>query len=951
MDRFQTTTLPKPAVGELTFSTSRALSAGSFPAAANNGMLSKFIQQQVHGADNHQVRELRRQVSQAVFALKTRCDRVIEENQRMAQSLDDLQRGQKYLVAQLARHQQREELAILREQQDGQRIRELENRLSLLLLAPLQDQPFTITAPEAHRIAICQAAHFEPAAEEPQGPALTPAPEQNDPAPEDAAGDAGRAGSQDFPASDDPCVASPADDLAREASSTDELDTLGEVPSLAMQPAEMTYTHADQDQPNQAQDLEATVAAVAADDGAPSDIIDLLNEVDTADKAHDPLPDDMPAVEAKAPDGRDTEDIAVDETIESSSLNTNYVLEAPRGTMLATETADPLADDMPVELDAIITLLDEIHSDRPAEYRASSADPDTSEGPEPTAGSTPPGAEEPVAGESGGVSDDRFASEAVEDCLENIEDAATNTFEVIDLKEEAIIERAPERAELAGSDSTSGPAPVPAAEAAGKKTEETGGLPPQSKGKTARAKVLFGQGKLACQRKDYVKAIDFFTRFLELTPDDPRGSYNLAILHYRMKDYRQASTHARKALDLGYTNAEHIMAKITLKSAPAAAAEAGGGMSVADALLETETVHHMTLTADVVPAEDRQATVPGAGAKPADNDGELLRHAVLEDDLLDLSSGAALDPLLNDETALIEPAGSMVVPSPRPAGAMHQDDGAAAKRLFVDGMRAYRKKDFRTGLEHFSRFTTLRPHEAKGHYNLAILHYRLKDYPQALTCARRAQDLGAGAARKIVKKIESKTARLRAAGVLAPVGPALGTPNNPPGVSATENHADTGLADTASIWGADELEEEINQALFSAAVDDTPDGRKEDEMVFDARAEDESESAAKTAAGPVVAMPQAEDPDGDFQNERLKNIFELGRAAVENKDYLKAIQHFSKVTRLVPDDPRGYYHLADVSFRLRFYETAREHATRAIELGSTAAKNIMSQIVAHQLPA
>ncbi|MFZ0611525.1 MAG: tetratricopeptide repeat protein [Desulfobacterales bacterium] len=914
-------------------------------------MLSKLIRKQVHGAGNQHGREFRRQLSQAVFDLKARSDRVLEENQRIAQVLADLQRGQAYLVEQLAVHQQREELAILREQRDGQRIRELENRLSLLLLAPLQDQPITIAAPAARRFAICQAKQSEPATEEPEGLELRPASDATDPAPEDDGGGGGRAVSQALSASDSLCGDSPPDGLAPEASSTDELDALGEVPSLDMQPAVEATAHADQDRPPQLENLEATVEAVAADADAESDIIDLLNEVDAVDTAQDHWPADMPAAEAKAPDRQESEEIEVDETVESSSLNTNYVLEAPRGTMMATATPEPPADEMPVELDAIITLLDEIHRDGPAEEPAPAADPEKSERLEAAAGSTPMSAGEPAAGQSDGISTDRFASDAIEDCLENIEDADTNTFEVIELKEEAIIGRAADGVARPGSDPASGPGPAAVEDAGGAGPEETGRLSPETQGQTARAKVLFGRGKLACQRKDYVKAIDFFNRYLGLAPDDPRGSYNLAILHYRMKDYRQAAANARKALDLGYTNAEHIMAKITLKSAPAAAVAAGGQKSVSDALFETETVHHMTLPAAVAAEEDGQTTVHREAGRPADTDGELLRHTVLEDDLLDLSSGAVLDPLLNDETVLIEPAGAAVKQTSGPAVAEKRDDGAAAKRFFVDGMSAYRKKDYRAGREHFSRFAALRPQEAKGHYNLAIIHYRLKDYPQALECARRAQDLGAGAARGIIQKIESKTAGPKAAGAPAPVGPAPGTPSEPLGFPAAENHTGTGMADTASIWGADELEEEINQALISAAVDEPPAGGKEDELLFEARFEGEKELFDETAAGPVAPTPREEDPEEVFQNERLKNLFELGRAAVENKDYLKAIQHFSKVTHLAPHDPRGYYHLADVSFRLRFYETAREHATRAIELGSAAAQNILSQITAQQLPA
>ena len=958
MDRFHPSTLPKPAVESLAFDTSHTLPAGPHAPAAHDGMLSKLIRQQGRGAENPHERDFRRQLRRALSDLKDRSDRVLEENRRMAQALADLQQGQAHLVEQLALHQQREELAVMRERQDGKRIRELENRLSLLLLAPLQDQPITIAAPAAQRFAICQTKQSEPAAEEPDDRASTVAAEASDPSPAADRDDVGRAVSQAFPAGENPGVDSPPDGLAHQASSIDEWDALGEVPPLDLQPADEARTHAGRERPQQPPILEASLEEVAAEPDAESDIIDLLHEIDAADRAQDPLAAELQDAADTAPDGPDGEESVVNETTESSSLNTHYVLEAPRGAMLATETADPPTDEMPVETDSIITLLDEIHCDRASHGPVPATDLEKCEWPEPVDVSTPPLVEEPVVGEGGGPAGDRVAAGAVEDCLENLEDADTNALEVIDLTKEAVGGQAPGPAARPGSEPPAGPAPMLAQEAARKESWDPGGPSPETKGKSARAKVLFGRGKLACQRKDYVKAIDFFNRFLDLVPDDPRGCYNLAILHYRMKEYRRAAAHARKALDLGYSNAEPIMAKITLKSASVAAAEAAGKKSASDALLETETVHHMSLPAAAEAQEDRQTTARGTDAASAGTGGGLLRHTVLEDDLLDLSpggpaSGAALDPLLNDETALMEPAGARQAPTPLPPVAGNRDAGAAARRFFVDGMRAYRKKDYRAGLAHFSRFAAVRPQEAKGHYNLAIIHYRLKDYPKALECARRAQELGAGAARDIVKKIETKTASRGAVGAHAPSGPAARTPGDPSRLSAADNRAGTGMADTASIWGADELEEEINQVLISAAADDPPNGRgeKEDEILFETTFGGEKESAGKPAEGQVTATMTAEEPEGVFQNERLKNIFDLGRAAVENKDYLKAIQHFSKVTRLAPNDHRGYYHLADVSFRLRFYETAREHATRASELGSAAARNILGQITARQLPA
>jgi tetratricopeptide (TPR) repeat protein len=267
-------------------------------------------------------------------------------------------------------------------------------------------------------------------------------------------------------------------------------------------------------------------------------------------------------------------------------------------------------------------------------------------------------------------------------------------------------------------------------------------------------------------------------------------------------------------------------------------------------------------------------------------------------------------------------------------------------------MAAYQKKDYRPAVEHFQGFVALMPDEPKGHYNLAILHYRLKEYEMALKCARRAQDLGGGSAQKIIKKIESKIARQRSSDEKTAVADAThGLFEDRMNFPETEIDESTGAEDTASIWDADELEEEINQSFFSAATEENQNGKKDDLIVFDSAALDGKNFAEDEAAGSSTTVPEEREPEQLFQDDRLKNIFKLGQVAVENKEYLKAIQHFTKLTHLAPQDPRGYDHLAEVSFRLRFYETARQHANRAIELGSAAAKDILRQISALQVPA
>ena len=488
-------------------------------------------------------------------------------------------------------------------------------------------------------------------------------------------------------------------------------------------------------------------------------------------------------------------------------------------------------------------------------------------------------------------------------------------------------------------------------------SNDTGFLSKEQQRASTDAKAHFERGKLACERKDYAKAVDSFNRYLELSPNDPRGPYNLAILHYRLKEYTRAAANARKALDLGYTAADRIMAKIKTKTEPKDESDIAVEKSVSDAWLETETLHNLSLTEPVAESEEKEeeASHRGAGKSP-DAVLPMTRGAVLEDNLFEPAtvdpSRGAIDPLFNDETASIDVAGVTASQKPFPTVPDEPGESAAAKQFFADGMAAYQKKEYRPAVEHFRGFVALMPDEPKGHYNLAILHYRLKEYETALDCARRAQDLGGGSAQKIIQKIESKIARQRSSDEKSAVVDATqGLFEDRMNFPVTEIDDSTGAEDTASIWDADELGEEINQSLFSAATEENQNGKKDDLIVFDSAALDDKNFAEDEAAGSSTTVPDESDPEQFFQNERLKNIFKLGQIAVENKEYLKAIQHFTKLTHLAPQDPRGYYHLAEVSFQLRFYETARQHANRAIELGSAAAKNILSQISALQVPA
>lgn len=966
MDTFQPTIGPKSAAGAMTFTHPRSMTAVSNAVTSDYGILSKLIEKQVSRANGHHVKEIQWQLNQFVSDLKKQFDRVLEENQRLLETLEELQGGQDYLLQQLELHQKREELAILREQQDGKRIRELENRLSFLLFEPIQSQRIAIDAPELRRFAIHQQELLEKTDEPQEVQGSTSTSSEGDQMDETSPGHAGSCVADPFPENDTPSAVPPPETVENDVCSSDSFETVGEVPPLEARGGDLVSDALVDDVfPGRFDEEPVTQlpeAGAAVDEE--SDIIDLLEEVVDTQQEENDLVSDTAASQLSIPDVRASEFVnEVDEPAEGSSLNTNFILQDPRGAMTADGEADPEANETRGETASIITLQDEIPGVRSIDVSPSLEGVEEAGDQVVKELSNESFGETPVDGSENPIAPDCPLSSGIEECLEAVGEADTNTLDIIELKEDAIVGQPENDAANAATDLTYEPAAAPVeetvAETAGEPvvSNDAGILTKEQRRETTDAKTHFESGKLACERKDYAKAVDSFNRYLELAPYDPRGPYNLAILHYRLKEYTRAEANARRALDLGYTAADRIMAKIKTKTAPKAESDIAVEKSVSDAWLETETLHNLSLTEPVAESEEKEAAASQHGAGKSPDAGLPVTHgALLEDNLFepatDEPARGAADPLFNDETASIDVAGMTASQKSFPPVPDQPGDSAAAKQFFADGMAAYQKKDYRPAVEHFQGFVALMPDEPKGHYNLAILHYRLEEYEMALQCARRAQDLGGGSAQKIIQKIESKFARQRSSDEKTAVADAThGLFEDRMNFPETEIDESTGAEDTASIWDADELGEEINQSFFSAATEENQNGNKDDLIVFDSAALDGKNFAEDEAAGSSTTVSKERDPEQLFQDDRLKNIFKLGQIAVENKEYLKAIQHFTKLTHLAPQDPRGYDHLAEVSFQLRFYETARQHANRAIELGSAAAKDILSQISALQVPA
>jgi tetratricopeptide (TPR) repeat protein len=196
-------------------------------------------------------------------------------------------------------------------------------------------------------------------------------------------------------------------------------------------------------------------------------------------------------------------------------------------------------------------------------------------------------------------------------------------------------------------------------------------------------------------------------------------------------------------------------------------------------------------------------------------------------------------------------------------------------------------------------------------------------------------------------------------------------------VSADATPAFRGAAeidDNTIIWDADDMEDEAEPpGEMSEDFPDMPVDQGE-VIVFEQSSAFETIQGGKRPAGdarrraPEQTGPSPNEPPGasaatgDGQEpaarpgkapptatiEQIKEFFTLGQAAADKQQYLKAIQYFTKVTSLAPNDPRGYYNLAVVSYRLKFYETAREHARRALALGAKPARRILEKIEARQ---
>ena len=105
------------------------------------------------------------------------------------------------------------------------------------------------------------------------------------------------------------------------------------------------------------------------------------------------------------------------------------------------------------------------------------------------------------------------------------------------------------------------------------------------------------------------------------------------------------------------------------------------------------------------------------------------------------------------------------------------------------------------------------------------------------------------------------------------------------------------------------------------------------------------DSTENTTPGSIKdAVSKNDDEKIDQKKDDARKYTSLGVEAASQKDYHKAIEHFSKAVEILPDNAAGFCNLAVLNYRLKEYETAYRDAQKAIYLGSPSATQILEKI-------
>jgi tetratricopeptide (TPR) repeat protein len=250
-------------------------------------------------------------------------------------------------------------------------------------------------------------------------------------------------------------------------------------------------------------------------------------------------------------------------------------------------------------------------------------------------------------------------------------------------------------------------------------------------------------GVEAASQKDYHKAVEHFSKVVEILPDSAVGFFNLALFHYHLKNYNTARKHAEKALNLGLNSAQSLLKKIKSKIATvskAPPAKKKETPQAKEAPVETDEVKpdHITGAQLELPYKEPKETI--TQGKTVLNQAQNL-----------VEPAGTKQPAAGDELSsqILLPATSPQAESPQ-----IPSEGDTVNKYFKLGLAASDRNDFTVALEYFNKVATALPKVPYSFLNMADLHYRMKNYKTARKHAERALELGSHAAHRILSKIE-----------------------------------------------------------------------------------------------------------------------------------------------------------------------------------------------------
>jgi tetratricopeptide (TPR) repeat protein len=434
-------------------------------------------------------------------------------------------------------------------------------------------------------------------------------------------------------------------------------------------------------------------------------------------------------------------------------------------------------------------------------------------------------------------------------------------------------------------------------------------------------KKLVAQGLDAVKRKEYNKAIEFFTQVTELIPNAKRSLLRIAVLYYRLKDYEAAREHAQRALNLGAESAKRILEKIEDKQAASV-----------DELVSEEPVESPTEEAIIWSTDDFDEDLTALEASTTAQSGEIAA----EQDVI-IFGQTAQDRPVEDSQPLAEtqaeenteeegePSTETVVMDfetmqalraslPTTAKPKASPESDSAKEYFSQGLKAFEQKKYHNAIGYFTKVTELLPNARRSFIRLAALYYRLKDYDTARIHAHKALDLGSASAKRILEKIEAKQP------------------------TDSDKPPDVEFADTVSEMPT--FDNLAGVSLPGDAEEHTGEGSEASVRKKEDAQKDRAEQASPSPLIDKESHPKAGD---------AKKYFTRGVKAFEQKQYQKAIEYFTRVTKLLPQAPRSFMRLAVLHYRLKDYENARNHAQQALDLGSDSAQRILEKIDSKQV--